>query len=754
MTESIVGAVIDYWDIELNDNAEKNAPPPKQSDPYSIVYTLDDVKHVFFAIIEMYDPAKSRTLQYSNTTFRKPSPLSIGQHLFGHKPRQMVVDFYIACVANVKNFKDEYKDKCQRWDSESEIGIEHVLIQSFLVWLSSCNRLNKGRGGRGRRRNNARMTPPVVKNDDMCSNVTPIPITNCQKFGIMKQIVRINFPPHQRIWQLAFNSLPIRGRLVDNFITLVAEMAMKAEASFSTLDYVLGTSQLSKYLSLPNFIIQAVLLGPLRGITVESFLQHRHPTFRNDAKLLILEAEGWAYSENSFREGVKKFAHTTYDDPNVPAFSYFISNIQRLVHELKRDIQFEDMVAIPRAYSVLRQVTYKYYTEESIYEEQMNDVIHFILCKRPSLKSFLLNLLRVDYKDDQAAAIWQRFNPFANRPTQMRHHSDIFDIHYSDEGYFSIPRFWFVRQFFSYMLYYSDVEIVIVDTVEKLAAFDQKILACETSKKTHVVGFDTEWNPYVERNRASLLQVAFDDLEGESTIYLIDLDTLRENSESLIATINRLFLSTRISKLAFNYGDDFIALRECLPKCLSFYQPEKVFCIGKLISQLLMQSRVTADFSTDEFFPVVADDDCGAILAHGESTEEICTIVNDFDETSTIAPSVTSNEDASETRSRFSLYDVRPGDTINMGLSAICQRMLGACLEKSEQCSIWNRRPLRTSQIRYAAIDAYCLLELYKRCREWAQKLDIDVDEVLTAQGNYRYALPLFWSGGGKNASE
>ncbi|KAI1727555.1 3'-5' exonuclease domain-containing protein [Ditylenchus destructor] len=86
-----------------------------------------------------------------------------------------------------------------------------------------------------------------------------------------------------------------------------------------------------------------------------------------------------------------------------------------------------------------------------------------------------------------------------------------------------------------------------------------------------------------------------------------------------------------------------------------------------------------------------------------------------------------------------------------MGLSAICQRMLGASLEKSEQCSIWNRRPFRTSQIRYAAIDAYCLLELYK---EWSQKLDIDVDEVLTAQGNYRYALPLFWTGGGKNPSE
>ncbi|XP_059060538.1 exonuclease mut-7 homolog [Achroia grisella] len=63
-------------------------------------------------------------------------------------------------------------------------------------------------------------------------------------------------------------------------------------------------------------------------------------------------------------------------------------------------------------------------------------------------------------------------------------------------------------------------------------------------------------------------------------------------------------------------------------------------------------------------------------------------------------------------------------------LSSLVQLCFGLPLEKSEQCSNWELRPLRETQIMYAALDAHVLIEIYELLQKLCQKQGINFDEI------------------------
>ena len=63
-------------------------------------------------------------------------------------------------------------------------------------------------------------------------------------------------------------------------------------------------------------------------------------------------------------------------------------------------------------------------------------------------------------------------------------------------------------------------------------------------------------------------------------------------------------------------------------------------------------------------------------------------------------------------------------DTDHRGLSGLCKSVLGQPLCKDEQIGIWSKRPLRESQIVYAALDAWICPHILSTLQSKAQELN------------------------------
>ncbi|GFR24676.1 exonuclease mut-7 homolog [Trichonephila clavata] len=212
--------------------------------------------------------------------------------------------------------------------------------------------------------------------------------------------------------------------------------------------------------------------------------------------------------------------------------------------------------------------------------------------------------------------------------------------------------------------------IRIVDTPEKLIEAVDDI-----SENYDVVALDAEWKPNlgVFKEKLSLCQLAVWDY-----VYLLDILALKvyESKQIWEYLLRKIFINENILKLGYGGEYDLKVLMKTI-ECEKDGDPNyrNLIDLGNIYKKL------------ETHYP--------------EVTEEIA------------------------------LWHPADNDNDQKGLSKLCRIILGRHLNKGEQFSNWEQRPLRKNQIIYASLDAFCLLMMYEKLYHVLQKFGLDFEKVL-----------------------
>ncbi|MBN3292771.1 MUT7 Exonuclease, partial [Polypterus senegalus] len=331
----------------------------------------------------------------------------------------------------------------------------------------------------------------------------------------------------------------------------------------------------------------------------------------------------------------------------------------RLMERLKVDAAFCPNVVAQRRLASLSFLMYKRFVEKSMSEEDWQDHVQSTMGDDRELQQQLIHLL-VRYSDLRTAARWaSRYAvPKELLPLGVDNFLEGAQARSEATGVLKVEDSWGRQTGMSedthYQLPIALGDVHLVDTATRLEECREVLLKSDTT-----VGLDMEWRPSfgsVSRPRVSLIQLAVRD-----AVYLLDLLALErgEQTAQLVGFMRSLFLDSSITKLGYGLDGDLRTFAAMWPEL----QDDPIKPAG-MLDLLGVHKRVQ--------------------YCH------LCTPV---------ACKPTSKVDGPPEK----------------GLSLLVQLVLGKRLNKTEQLSNWERRPLLPEQVRYAAIDAYCLLDVYHK---------------------------------------
>jgi len=201
------------------------------------------------------------------------------------------------------------------------------------------------------------------------------------------------------------------------------------------------------------------------------------------------------------------------------------------------------------------------------------------------------------------------------------------------------------------------------------------------------IGFDSEWKPYFSYN--SVTNIALIQLATKDKVYLLDMMALADVIKGPLGKeiITSIMANPNITKLGYGTLSDFSQFRETLPAFSHLADEMKNKWDLEQLSQMLLAYK-------PHIFPHYIP----------EKDEEV-----EYKE-----------RRGPRRRRRFG------------GLAYLSQLCTGAPIEKKEQFSNWERRPLRQNQVIYAALDAHVLLECWDVIQSRVKELNLDWEELIT----------------------
>ncbi|XP_077162395.1 exonuclease mut-7 homolog isoform X3 [Paroedura picta] len=339
-----------------------------------------------------------------------------------------------------------------------------------------------------------------------------------------------------------------------------------------------------------------------------------------------------------------------------------------------------------RHLGTLKYLFYKRFVEKTMTQENWNDHVQDTVGNNRWLQEQLVDLL-ARYNHLNTAATWAlHYNlPEDSLPYQVADELKALKSQESDDVLkqkVANCKEW--RKDHYYQLPISREDIFFLSKWEEVQKCMEHIF-----QPGQVIGIDMEWRPSFgtvgRKSRVSVVQIAV-----HGRVFLLDmLQLLKQggkDEEALSSFFQVLFADPTVTKLGYGVAGDL----HCLAlSCTAFKDMDKHLC--GVLDLLAVHKQLPKCLG-------VVKKGCQKVDALPLEDEEV-------------------------------QYGMPP----EKGLSLLVQHVLGKPLDKTEQLSNWEKRPLREEQILYAALDAYCLLEIYTKLQQDLAGFDLNLN-TLTLQ--------------------